>query len=292
MKRFLLILCLLVLMPGCHRMPAGEGFAIYLTKDDILPAQMEALSHVELADQPVISSKDIVTYYAQTHEIKLTPEAFERVAKLKVPVQGKSFLVCIDKSPVYWGAFWTPVSSISFDGVTIWQPRVTDEPMVITLELGYPASSFYQGGDPRANPAILAALEEAGKLVLKQSITSIEALPRSMKGYELYSWFTSNEWHFTLITGTNRNKTWQEIVSGEDLISQSGWIKTHVVGENAIKAVLGKIPRREFITWLDGGRLAQSVEPSVDMRLPPTEVVESIKNYAASRGLELSVAAH
>ena len=100
----------------------GEGFAIYLTRDDIPPEKMEMLSHVEIADQPIISIQDIITYNAQTHEIKLTDAAFERISRLEVPVRGKSFLVCVDKAPVYWGAFWTPISSISFDGVTIWKP--------------------------------------------------------------------------------------------------------------------------------------------------------------------------
>ena len=47
-----------------------EGFAIYLTREDIPPAKMEALSHVEITDKPVISLTDIITYNAETHELK------------------------------------------------------------------------------------------------------------------------------------------------------------------------------------------------------------------------------
>ena len=94
-----------LLFNGCTS-TKGEGFTIYLTKNDISPAQMEALSHVELAEEPVLSLKDIITYNAQTHEIKLTTSAFERIAQLDVPVRGRSFMVCVDKTPVYWGAFW------------------------------------------------------------------------------------------------------------------------------------------------------------------------------------------
>jgi hypothetical protein len=83
-----------------------EGFAIYLTKQDIPPAQMEALSHVKLADQPIISVEDVITYNAQTHELKLTDEAFERISQLDVSTRGKSFIVCVDKQSIYWGAFW------------------------------------------------------------------------------------------------------------------------------------------------------------------------------------------
>jgi len=165
----------------------GDGFAIYLTKGDIPPAQMPALSHVDIAQPPIISMNDIITYNAQTHELKLATTAFERISQLDVPVRGKSFVVCVDRNPIYWGAFWTPISSISFDGVTIWKPLSLEEPHVITLELGYPSSSFYGGEDPRNNPEVMRSLEQAGKLITKLSIAAVDELPDSTKGYELYS---------------------------------------------------------------------------------------------------------
>jgi hypothetical protein len=137
---------------------ASEGFAIYLTAADVPPAQMPALSHVDLAAQPIISTGDIIAYNAQTHELKLTSSAFERISTLEVPVRGRSFVVCVDKNPIYWGAFWTPISSLSFDGVTILKPLTSQKPAVITLELGYPSPSFYAGEDPRNNPAVMQAL--------------------------------------------------------------------------------------------------------------------------------------
>lgn len=144
----------------------SEGFAIYLTKEDIPPAQMEALSHVNIADQPVIALHDIITYNAQTHELKLTANAYERITQLEVPLRGKSFVVCVDKKPVYWGAFWTPISSMSFGGVTIIsKPFSSQEPPIITIEQGYPSSSFYRGEDPRNNPEVMKSLEQAGKLI-------------------------------------------------------------------------------------------------------------------------------
>ena len=223
----LILVCALFMSISCTLNTKDEGFAIYLTKDDIPPAHMEAMSHVELADQPVISMKDVITYNAQTHEIKLTASAFERIYGLDVPVRGKSFMVCVDKKPIYWGAFWTPISSMSFDGVTIWIPLGFQEPNVITLELGYPSSTFYAGEDPRNNPEILNSLSEAGKLINEMSISDVNELPHSMKGYELYSWSEDGKWRFTLITGTNRNKTLEEIVSEQDFISENGWINVH-----------------------------------------------------------------
>ena len=167
-----IMLVLGILVSSICTTSEGEGFAIYLTKEDIPPAQMEALSHVNIADQPIISIKDIITYNAQTHEIKLTDEAFERISQLEVPVGGKSFLVCVDKATYLLGGFLDPLSSMSFDGVTIWKPLILEEPKVITLELGYPSSSFYGGEDPRNNPEVIESLEQAGKLINKLSITS------------------------------------------------------------------------------------------------------------------------
>ncbi len=268
----------------------GEGFAIYLTKEDVPPAQMPALSHVDLADTPIIGTNDIITYNAQAHELKLTSEAFERISQLDVPVRGMSFLVRIDKKPIYFGAFWTPISSISFDGVTIWKPLGVHEPYIVTLELGYPSSSFYGGDDPRNSQEVLSALEKAGKLIKKLTIAEVDSLPRSMKGYELYSWQLDNQWHFTLITGTNRNKTLDEIISGEDFISETGWVSVHLVGVDATKSALSKLPQDAFVTWLAGMR-EQTSHPAISILLPTGPIIQDIKEYALGLGLDFTVQA-
>jgi hypothetical protein len=263
-----------------------EGFAIYPTRDNIPPDKMEMLSHGDIADEPIISIQDVITYNAQTHEIKLTDQAFDRISRLEVPVRGKSFLVCVDRAPIYWGAFWTPISSVSFDGITIWQPFGPRELKVITLEPGYPSSSFYRGEDPRNNPAILRSLEQSGKLVDKLSIAEVDRLPHSFKGYELYSWLEDGQWHFTLISGTNRTKTMEEIKSGEDYISETGWVNIHVVGVDAIKEVLSLVPQNEPVCWCDELHVGQTGE--TDLRLPPEQIVNTIKEYSEQRGLDLT----
>jgi hypothetical protein len=286
----LIVVGTILILSGCAT-SKGDGFAIYLTKADIPPAQMEALSHVDIAEQPIISMEDIITYNAQTHELKLTTSAFARICQLEVPVRGKSFVVCVDRKPIYWGAFWTPISSISFDGVTIWKPLSSQEPKVITLELGYPSSSFYGGEDPRNNPEVIRALEQSGKLITKLSIASVDVLPHSMKGYELYSWSEDSQWHFTLITGTNRNKTLEEIISNEDVISEAGWVQIHVVGVDAIKAVLSRFPQGEEILWLAGPRSDQTPPDNINFTLPPEPTIDSIKEHAVRSGLDFQILA-
>jgi hypothetical protein len=265
-----------------------KGFEIYLTQEDIPPAQMEALSHVELIDHPIISVKDIITYNAQTHEIKLTSNAYDRVLTLDVPVTGRSFMVCVDEEPIYWGAFWTPISSLSFDGVTIWQPYNTEEQKIIVIELGYPSSSYYSDEDPRNNRKVLESLEKDGKLITKLSLTLVDKLPHSMKGYELYSWEDIDQWHFTIITGTNRVKTVEEITSEEDFISETGWVNIHVVGVDAVKNVLKKLPKGESVFWCDELHIGQTMEHT-DLRLPPKSMLDVILEHANSSGIELVI---
>ena len=283
-----IIMCIALLAVSCAS-PKETGFAIFLTRDDVPPDKMEALSHVELAEHPLISCNDIITYNAQTHELKLTKTAFERVVELEVPVRGKSFLVCVDGAPVYWGAFWTAVSSISFDGVTIWKPYNSQEPPILTLEIGYPSSSFYTGSDPRNYPAIIESLEQSGKLVDELQIEQVKQLPNSLKGYELYSWEENGLWHFTLITGTNRTKATEEITSAVDYISEAGFVNIHVVGADAIKGVLSHLPVGEFVAWCNEFHIGETTWPN--LQLPPAATTDSIIGYARQYGLDFLVTA-
>jgi len=88
----LFVLAILLILSGCAT-PKQAGFAIYLTKGDIAPDKMPALSHVDIADQPILGMKDIITYNSQTYELKLTAAAYERITQLQVPVRGTSFMV-------------------------------------------------------------------------------------------------------------------------------------------------------------------------------------------------------
>jgi len=110
-------------------------------------------------------------------------------------------------------------------------------------------------------PIIIGIVLVLGILVSSICITSeIEKLPHSFKGYELYSWEEEGQWHFTLITGTNRIKTIEEITSKGDFISETGWVKIQVVGADAIKDVLSRLPEGESVFWCDELHIGQSTE--------------------------------
>ena len=287
---FILVFICVLLIPGGCAAKKGEGFAIYLTKEDVPPSQLAASSQIGIADQPVISLKDITTYNSQTHELKLNADAYDRISSLQVPVRGTSFVVCVDRKIIYAGAFWTPISSLSFDGVTIWKPYNAQAPKIVTLELGYPSASFYDGQDPRNSPEILKSLQKAGKLIDKLTLDSVDSLPRSMKGYELYSWLENGQWHFTLISGTNRNKTLEEITSKEDLVSEAGWVKASIVGADALKIALSKLPPDESVFWMDTLR-DPSALTEVKIQLPPDQISDEIRESALKNNLDFQIAA-
>jgi hypothetical protein len=115
-------------------------------------------------------------------------------------------------------------------------------------------------------------------------------LAHGMKGYELYSWQEEGQWHFTLITGTNRNKFLEEIVSVGKTESEDGWVKIHVVGVEEIKTVLSRVPENEFVYWSDGHFVIESAEYDIEFTLPPGEIIEDIKGHAEQCGLDFLVA--
>lgn len=157
------LLLLAILVVGGCASRKGEGFSIYLLARDTPVSEMPAISHVELADKPLISMDDIVSYTKETHEIRLTAACFERTSRLEVPVSGIVFIACVDRNPVYWGAFWTPISSVPFHSVGIVKPFPSDG-HTLKIQLGYPLQEFFEGTDPRSDPGILQSLERASKL--------------------------------------------------------------------------------------------------------------------------------
>ena len=150
----------------------------------------------------------------------------------------------------------------------------------------------------RSFPGLLfvAAFVLAGCGQLLQSRATPTAwnspLPHSGKGYELYSWPAEekNEWQFTLITGTNRLKTYKEIVSAEDIVSEGGWVKVSVTGTEDLKTLLGQLPTGESVTWNSRAWLEQVGVPAGSIRLPDKDIVSEIESYCRRLGLALTIA--
>jgi len=164
---FFLVIILGLVMSGC-RSVKEDHFAIYLLGEDIPATKLAQLDidQVPLESEPIISSEDVILYDQASHTIELTPAAYSRVQEtfpMPVKVDGIPFIVCIGKERIYAGAFWTPLSSLSYDGVIILQPMDTTK-TTIQIALGYPVPNVFTGKDPRADPRIIKSLEQDKKL--------------------------------------------------------------------------------------------------------------------------------
>jgi hypothetical protein len=95
-------------------------------------------------------------------------------------------------------------------------------------------------------------------------------LGESMKGYELYSWQEGSQWTFSLLVGTNREKTLEEIKSAEILLS----------GVVELKSVLETIPSGQYITW--------SLRETLSF--PPDDLLKQIEQTCEDQGLILNIA--
>jgi len=148
---------------GCQ--PAkNNDFAIYLLAQDLPATELSNfdINELMLESEPLIGIDDMIAYHKTNHIIELTPTAYTRVQQIfpmPVRVTGIPFVVCVGEERIYTGAFWTPVSSLSYDGVVIMQPWDTKE-TTIQIALGYPAPDVFTGNDPRADRRILKALEQ------------------------------------------------------------------------------------------------------------------------------------
>ena len=162
---FILAACILALLAcqnGHDSTPVQASLGVYLTRDNVPPSTLEILSHVEPSAEPLFSIDDITSYTWSTHVLRISDRARHTLDTLSVPVSGKSFCVCINRLPKYCGAFWTPISSMSFAGTTI----LMQKPMPDSLRIGrgYPTDCDSTMPDPRNNAEVEEALRSAGKL--------------------------------------------------------------------------------------------------------------------------------
>jgi hypothetical protein len=118
-------------------------------------------------------------------------------------------------------------------------------------------------------------------------------LPPSTKGYELYSWYEEDgAWYFTLITGSNRLKTLEEIRARTNVVGPDGWASILVRGTGPLKTLLRRLPSGEQVTWIGAEWLQQAgADPEMidTMRLPDGPTVAEIEDFCRQQDLSLTV---
>jgi hypothetical protein len=125
-----------------------------------------------------------------------------------------------------------------------------------------------------------------GCIPTKSQIEIKTPIPKSMKGYELYSWNSDGIWKFKLITGTNRNKSKEEIVSTEKTISNNGWVNYFVTGNDELFMLLEQMPRKSFLIWNStynpGGN-------EIPFQYPDDETIIKVGELCRTKEIELMI---
>jgi hypothetical protein len=107
------------------------------------------------------------------------------------------------------------------------------------------------------------------------------------KGYELLTWQKDGQWVFTLLAGTNRQKSFDEILTAENTYSSTEILKVTVIGEEEFKKLLGHLSKSEWITW-GGMDLAGEVPAgTVYFSYPPEEMINDLIDYSRTLGITL-----
>ncbi len=101
-----------------------------------------------------------------------------------------------------------------------------------------------------------------------------ERLPHSMKGYQLYGYVRDGETPFTLITGTNRLKSFDELDDPEPLLGDDGWVRVRVTGVDRAADLLRRVPAESgvFVASVRHVSVAQNTVPA-DVTSPDEAVL-------------------
>lgn len=101
----------------------------------------------------------------------------------------------------------------------------------------------------------------------------------SMKGWELYSLPQGDDWTYSILMGTNRGKSFEEVASNT--------IK--VMGKDSLKMLLAKFPANENLLWRGKGVLPTATGDFYNLTLPDDNIVNEIKDFCAQKGFVLNI---
>ena len=115
-----------------------------------------------------------------------------------------------------------------------------------------------------------------------------EPLPPLTKGYELYSWQVSRDWYYTLISGADRPKTYDEIMLDENGVEE-GRVKLTIQGVHDLEATLEQLPPGARVAWRGPKGLGRAGLRPGDLALPSHRVVDDVRAHCQELGIHLRV---
>lgn len=122
----------------------------------------------------------------------------------------------------------------------------------------------------------------AAAIILSISFMTFGQNPQpQMKGYELYSWKENGKWHYSLLPGTNRTKSLEEITKNGDI----------KIGDSALKDKLKELAKGEQVFWMSDAPIGVTMPlgESSSMKLPSRKRIESFIAYCNKLGIRLTL---
>ncbi len=169
-----------------------------------------------------------------------------------------------------------PATRTNWSPITDAENTATAESLPLTLTAEPEAM---ETGEAEATPQAIGTLD----------VSSLpEKFPHSMKGYELFSWQADGEWYFTLITGTNRMKSFEEIITAGNTVSEDGFVKVSVRGIDQLQIMLGLLPSGEDVVWSGMDLGGQVPTDTIYLTLPPDEMIDEVKAFSVPLGIHLT----
>jgi hypothetical protein len=102
----------------------------------------------------------------------------------------------------------------------------------------------------------------------------------SLKGWELYSWPNGTDWTYSLLGGTNRLKSYEEVRANEII----------VCGIDSLKMLLARLPENEQLFWIGEGWLESCWDSDYgNLSLPDRQTVREIQKYCGQIHLVLHI---
>jgi hypothetical protein len=123
---------------------------------------------------------------------------------------------------------------------------------------------------------MFCSCSEEGKENQTASFPDSLTIAHSVKGWEIYSWSAGNVFYYSLLTGTNRLKSYDEVTAN----------KIVVAGLSNLKILLDKFPENESVTLIGEGWLKRTWGDNFgDLKLPPQDIIDAITSYSLQRKL-------
>jgi hypothetical protein len=105
---------------------------------------------------------------------------------------------------------------------------------------------------------------------------------QSMKGWELYSWETPKGFRYSLLPGTNRIKSCEEIKGTKDTRLLKSRLVTANLELRQVSKLLRSLKSGEYVTWREWPE-------GCDLAHPPKEALSELSALCKERALNLSV---